>query len=349
MVFVIGDRGTAKTSILLHSGLEPELLTGQVYQDNVVTSTRGANIFYGRDTVFVEAGGSLMANPGAWKMLVAKLRPGRLKSLVGGGGDAPRGVLLCFDLEAFSRRGAADAIGSAARYLHDRLGDISEVLGISFPVYVLFTRADRIPFFGRFPSRNLSSEEAGQVVGVTLPMRNAVGGVYAEAETRRAITASFNDLFHSFCDQRLRLLPRESDPQAIPGTYEFARRIPQAASDAGAVPEVEDIARPSQLRASPFLRGFYFSGVRHDRGAGHSRDPAGAACCTAASRTRRRRDSNVPGRFPGRTASRPSPSASNFRGPASPAVVVPGPSVPRRDSGRWSQREPPADPVSKPA
>ncbi len=258
MVFVIGDRGTAKTSILLHSGLEPELLTGQVYQDNVVTSTRGANIFYGRDTVFVEAGGSLMANPGAWKMLVAKLRPGRLKSLVGGGGQAPRGVLLCFDLETFSRRGAADAIGSAARYLHDRLGDISEVLGISFPVYVLFTRADRIPFFADFV-RNLSNEEAGQVVGVTLPMRNAAGGVYAEAETQR-LTASFNDLYYSFCDQRLRLLPRESDPQAVPGTYEFAREFRKLRPML--VQFLVDIARPSQLRASPFLRGFYFSGVR---------------------------------------------------------------------------------------
>jgi type VI secretion system protein ImpL len=258
MVFVIGDRGTAKTSTLLNSGLEPELLTGQVYQDNAVTPTRGANIFYGRDSVFVEAGGSLMANPAAWKLLVAKLRPGRLKSLVGGSGQAPRGVLLCFDLETFSRRGAADAIGSAARYLHDRLGDISEVLGISFPVYVLFTRADRIPFFADFV-RNLTNEEVGQVVGVTLPMRNEASGIYAEAETQR-LTAGFNELFHSFCDQRLRLLPREADPQAVPAAYEFAREFRKLR--AMLVQFLVDIARPSQLRASPFLRGFYFSGVR---------------------------------------------------------------------------------------
>ncbi|MGH9591523.1 MAG: ImcF-related family protein, partial [Bryobacteraceae bacterium] len=258
MVFVIGDRGTAKTSTLVNSGLEPELLTGQVYQDNAVTSTRGANIFYGRDTVFVEAGGALMANPAAWKLLVAKLRPGRLKSLVGGGGQAPRGVLLCFDVETFSRRGAADAIGSAARYLHDRLADISEVLGISFPVYVLFTRSDRIPFFADFV-RNLTNEEVGQVVGVTLPMRNAAGGVYAEAETQR-LTASFNELFHSFCDQRLRLLSRDADPQAVPAAYEFAREFRKLRTML--VQFLVDIARPSQLRASPFLRGFYFSGVR---------------------------------------------------------------------------------------
>src|ERR1700688_1722812 len=88
MIFVIGDRGTAKTSTILQSGIEPELLAGQVYQDNAVTPTRTANIFYARGTVFVEAGGAVLGNPQAWSRLVAKLQPGKLKSL--GGGQAPR-------------------------------------------------------------------------------------------------------------------------------------------------------------------------------------------------------------------------------------------------------------------
>jgi type VI secretion system protein ImpL len=259
MMFVIGDRGTAKTSSILNSGLEPELLSGQVYQDNIVTPTRGANIFYGRDTVFVEAGGALMANPGAWKNLVTKLRPGRLKSLIGAGGQAPRAVLLCFDLEAFTRPGAADAIIAATRYLQERLGDVSQALGINLPVYVLFTRADRLPFFAEWV-HNLTNEEAGQVVGVTLPMgSSSAQGVYAEAESQR-LTASFNALFHSFCDHRLMILPREADPAKIPGAYEFPREFRKLRNML--VQFLVDLARPSQLRASPFLRGFYFSGVR---------------------------------------------------------------------------------------
>src|SRR6185369_11424772 len=88
MIFVIGDRGTAKTSTILQSGIEPELLAGQVYQDNAVTPTRTANIFYARGNVFVEAGGAVLGNPQAWSRLVSKLQPGKLKSL--GGGQAPR-------------------------------------------------------------------------------------------------------------------------------------------------------------------------------------------------------------------------------------------------------------------
>jgi type VI secretion system protein ImpL len=260
MMFVVGDRGTAKTSSILNSGLEPELLAGQLYQDNVVVPTRGVNIFYARDTIFVEAGGALMANPAAWKNLVLKLRPGRLKSLMGKGGQAPRAVLLCFDLETFTRAGAADAITAAARYLQERLGEISQALGINFPVYALFTRADRLPFFAEYV-RNLTQEEAGQVVGVTLPMRAAAAaqGVYAETETNR-LTAAFNSLFYSFCDHRLMILPRETDPLKVPGAYEFPREFRKLRGLL--VQFLVDIGRPSQLRASPFLRGFYFSGVR---------------------------------------------------------------------------------------
>jgi type VI secretion system protein ImpL len=257
MIFVIGDRGTAKTSTILQSGIEPELLAGQVYQDNAITPTRTANIFYARGTVFVEAGGAVLGTPQAWSRLVAKLQPGKLKSL--GGGQAPRGVLLCFDLETFTRQGAAESIANAARYLQSRLGEISQILGVSFPVYVLFTRADRLPYFAEFV-RNLSNDEAGQVVGATLPMRAAnASGVYGEEENQR-LTAAFTQLFHTFCDQRLRLLPRETDADKLPQSYEFPREFRKLRS--ALVQFLVDIGRPSQLRASPFLRGFYFSGVR---------------------------------------------------------------------------------------
>jgi type VI secretion system protein ImpL len=257
MIFVIGDKGTAKTSTILNSGLDPELLAGQVYQDNAVAPTRAANIFFARGTVFVEAGGALMANPQSWTALVKKLQPSRLKSM-GASGQAPRGVLLCFDLETFTKAGAAEAITNATRYLQARLGEISEILGISYPVYVLFTRADRIPFFAEFV-RNLNTEEAGQVVGATVPIRLTAGGVYSEEETQR-LTWAFNQLFYSFCDHRLLLLPREGDAMKVPQAYEFPREFRKIRSSL--VQFLVDVCRPSQLRAGPFLRGFYFSGVR---------------------------------------------------------------------------------------
>ena len=258
VVFVIGEPGSTKTSTLLNSGLDPELLAGNVYQDNAVASTRVANIWFARGMVFVEAGGKLLSEPKRWARLLQHLQPGRLRS-VAGGGQAPRAALLCFDAETFTRAGSADALTAAARTLQARLGEVSQRFGISFPVYVLFTKMNRVAFFEDFV-RNLSNQEASQVLGATLPMAQpGATGIYAEVETRR-LSAAFDSLFYSLADRRIVFLPRENDPQKVPAAYEFPREFRKLRN--GLVQFLVDVCRPSQLRASPFLRGFYFSGVR---------------------------------------------------------------------------------------
>jgi Uncharacterized protein conserved in bacteria len=219
LIFILGEAGSAKTSTVLNSGLEPELLAGQVYQESTVASTRAANLWFARNAVLAEAGGKLLSEPARWTRMVRRLRPGALKSVVGGSTQAPRGAILCFDCERFPQGAGGDQLAVAARALNARLGNISETLGISLPVYVLFTRTDRIPFFSDFV-RTLSNEEASQVLGVTLPLRTAQSGVYAEEETQR-LTGAFNALFHNLCDKRLDFLPRENDPAKQPGAYEF--------------------------------------------------------------------------------------------------------------------------------
>ena len=104
------------------------------------------------------------------------------------------------------------------------------------------------------------SVQSTQVVGSTLPIRPPQStGVYAEEETRR-LNAAFNDLFASLCDKRIEFLGREHDPEKLPFAYEFAREFRKVRDSA--VQFLVDLCKPSQLRANPFLRGFYFSGVR---------------------------------------------------------------------------------------
>ena len=256
LIFVIGDRGTAKTSTVVNSGIEPELLAGHLYQDNAIAPTRAANVWYARGTALVEAGGAVLGDPSNWMRLVKRLQPGKLKSLKGGA-QSPRAVLLCVSVEAFSQ--SADAVAAACRYLQARLSDIAQTLGIRVPVYILFTKTDRLPFFTDFLG-TFSNEEASQIFGVTVPIRPAQqSGVYAEDETRR-LTGYFDNLFYSLCDKRTIYPPRENDPQKACGAYEFPREL-RKTRDA-LVQFMVDVCRPSQLTTSPFLRGFYFSGVR---------------------------------------------------------------------------------------
>ncbi|MGP8246367.1 MAG: ImcF-related family protein [Bryobacteraceae bacterium] len=254
---VMGEAGSTKTSVMLHSGLEAELIAGQVYQNGNVTATRAANVWFSRRSLFVEAGGHLAADAPKWSKLIARLAP--RSALMGKGEQAPRAALVCFDCEVFTRAGAQEAAVNSARALRARLGEISQAMGINLPVYVLFTKADRVPFFTEF-FRNLTNDEAGQVLGVTLPMlgrRNE--GVYGDEETAR-LTGNFERLFRSLADARPEFLSRETDGAKLPATYEFPREFRKLR--ATAVQFLVDLCRPSQLTVGPFLRGFYFTGVR---------------------------------------------------------------------------------------
>ena len=257
-IFLIGDAGSTKTSTMLHSGLEPELIAGQVFQDTAVVPTRSANIWFARRTIFAEAGGRLMADNAGWQRLIRRLRPGKLAAAFGKGQQAPRAAVVCLDCETFVRAGSTDAVSAASRSLHARLSGISQTLGINLPIYVLFTRTDRLPFFNEYV-RNLSNEEAMQVVGATLPLVQRGSGVYAEQEAQR-LTAAFNDLYYSLCDKRAEFLGREHEGANLAGIYEFPREFRKLRGPI--VQFLVDLARPSQLTTGPFLRGFYFSGVR---------------------------------------------------------------------------------------
>ncbi len=264
LIFLMGDAGSAKTNTIVHSALDPELLAGQVYQDNAILPTRMANFWYTRQAVFVDGGGSLFSSPDLWRRLIKLVQPGRIVS-AGGRQQAPRAAIVCFDCEAFLRPGAPEATLSTARRLGTRLLEISQTLGISFPIYVLFTKADRI---GTRADRGsafldyvagLSKDESSQVLGVTLPVRSLqASGVYADEETKR-LEKAFDELFYSLAEKRVDLLANGNSDQ-LPGIYEFPRELRKLRKLI--VQFLVDLARPSQLNVNPFLRGFYFSGIR---------------------------------------------------------------------------------------
>ncbi len=258
LVFVMGDAGATKTTVVIHSALDPELLAGQVYRDNEVLPTATANIWYTRQAILVDPAGEMMGQADRWRRLVRLLQPGRFSAAIGKRAQAPRAALVCFDCEAFLQPGASETAVSTARRLSTRLQEISQSLGISFPVYVLFTKVDRISFFADFV-RGMSKDEASEVLGATLPLRSLSAGVYADEETRR-LTKAFDEIFYSLAERRIVLLPREHEGDKLPGIYEFPRELRKLRTLL--VQFLVDLARPSHLGTNPFLRGFYFTGVR---------------------------------------------------------------------------------------
>ena len=258
LMFVLGDPGSTKTTVVIHSALDPELLAGQVYRDTEVLPTSSANLWYTRQAIFVDPAGGMMGQADRWRRLVKLLQPARFSAAIGKRAQAPRAAIVCFDCENFLQSGASETTVSAARRLSVRLQEVSQLLGISFPVYVLFTRVDRISFFAEFV-RGMSKDEVAEVLGATLPLRSLSAGVYADEETRR-LTKAFDEIFYSLAERRILLLPREHEDDKLPGIYEFPRELNKLRTLL--VQFLVDLARPSHLGTNPFLRGFYFTGVR---------------------------------------------------------------------------------------
>src|SRR5712691_2144415 len=259
MFVVMGPEAGTKTTVIVHSELEPDLLAGEVFQGERIGSTPGVNVWFTHHTVFLEAGGKLAADSGRWARLIRRVRPRRLQPTLTGKPQPPRAALVCYSCEEFLRAGSAQTVAAAARDLRAQLLRMAQGFGVQLPVYVLFTKADQIPFFAEF-AHHLSREEAQQALGVTQrwPGRTTAG-VYADREFQR-LNAAFDRLLASLAAKRLDLLARETETERQAGVYEFPRELRKIVPST--IQFLVDLCRPSQLEVSPVLRGFYYTGVR---------------------------------------------------------------------------------------
>ncbi|MEZ5399661.1 MAG: ImcF-related family protein [Bryobacteraceae bacterium] len=258
VVLVIGETGTTKTSVVVNSGLQPELLAGRDRADTgAIPPTRGANLWLGAGTVLVEAAGNLL-NSEALRGLADQIRPAQAAAVFGRR-QAPRAVVICIDLETLQRPDAAATGVAVGKKFNALLGDIGQIWGARLPVYVLFTKFDRIPYFNDYV-RVMGREEATQVFGAAFPMEAAAaGGSYNQQRTAE-LNAAWETLFSGLAEKRSEHLRRENDTRSTPNIYEFPREFRKLRDNA--VRCLLEIGRPRQLRATPFLRGMFFTGVR---------------------------------------------------------------------------------------
>jgi type VI secretion system protein ImpL len=254
VLFVLGPAGSAKTSTLLNCGLTVEPLGGQPGTPAQTVPTQTANLLLIRDTIAVDAAGALLNDSASWTKLVARFRP-KVRSR---DAEAPRSALLCIPCDELLR--GVDAMQALAQTVRARLEDAAETLGVRFPVYVLFTRTDRIRFFTEYVAGLTEPEALNQVLGAsfrTSSEENA--GLYAD-EAERKFGGAFDTLFGALASGRVEQLARTESVAHRPAVYEFPREF--AKLRPAVVRLLTELDRPSQLVMAPFVRGFYFSGVR---------------------------------------------------------------------------------------
>ncbi|WP_263381169.1 ImcF-related family protein [Granulicella arctica] len=259
LIYVIGDENSAKTQTILQSGLDPEVLAGQVYRDQVVAPTQLANIWLTGSAAIVEAGGALLRQPALWQKLVKLTAPGKIGAAFSKSALQPtRAVVICVSMERILAPSTSEQIRALAQTLNERLRQVSQTLGISLPVYVLFTKLDTVSAFAEYTA-NLTQDEVRVPLGSMLARLETGAGLYAERAATQ-IGTRFDEVAYLLSEFRLELLARGGEAPALARSYEFPRDLRKLR--AGIVDFLVEIARPSQLGVNPFLRGFFFSGMR---------------------------------------------------------------------------------------
>jgi type VI secretion system protein ImpL len=259
LVLLMGPSGSAKSTSVLGSDLSAEQLSGDSPRDGRFPPTESVNAWFSDGTVLVEAGADLAQDPSLWSELLRRIVPRRLlAAILTGKAQSPRAAVVCFSCEGLvGSETGPDVALSWARVLRTRLLEMSEKLGVRVPVYVLFTKADRIPSFQDY-FWSLTEEEAGRVLGSTLPILPAhEAGSYADIQSRR-LAQAFGDLFRSLALKRPKYLDHEAGSVRTARAYEFPREFRKLTGTASQF--LLELCKPSQLQVNPFLRGFYWVG-----------------------------------------------------------------------------------------
>jgi len=268
LYLIVGPEGSGKTSTFLNSGLEPQLLAGQGTAP--VASTKLANVWLAKNAMFVEIGGLVFgADIARWNRVLSGLRGPSAVSMWRRLWREPparvdlRGVVAFFDSKELTG-GSSDPqrLERFSRDWQERLRAVAEVFATEFPVYLVVTKCDQIPFFSDF-FRRLHDSETTQVLGCTLPIldpgASRPGEVFVEAEAKR-LTASFRPLYQALAKRRLTQLAHEPDYAQRLRIYEFPRELKRSRTPL--VQFLTDVFRPNPLALGPLLRGYYLTGVR---------------------------------------------------------------------------------------
>jgi type VI secretion system protein ImpL len=256
LLYILGDSGTAKTTTVLRSGLVPELLAGTA-SDTEQVSTDVLNLWFTKAAALLEVGTSVRQSNALLGRLVHRTRARAYRSAFGRGA-APRAVVVCVSADQLLVADAGQSLMASARATGAQLREISRLLGMPVPVYVIVTRLDRVPHFAEYV-HNLSDGEVNQVLGSPLPRSEASAGVYAE-QASRTLAAVVDGLVYTLGEFRVEMLNRENEPANVAGVYEFPREFGKLRKNLNQY--LVEVCKPSQLSANPYLRGFYFTGIR---------------------------------------------------------------------------------------
>lgn len=254
---LIGPPGSGKTTALINSGLTFPL-ADRHGRDPVrgIGGTRNCDWWFTNEAVLIDTAGRYTTqdshqavDAAAWTAFLELLRKYRRRQPI-------NGALVAISLSDIATQTEAERLAHA-RAIRQRLRELQERLGVRYPVYVLFTKADLVAGFIEFYD-DLGREEREQVWGMTFPLDDGSSpdGVV------RAFSEEFDLLIARLNDRLVERLHQEQDMQRRSLLYGFPQQV--ASLKEALTDFLEEIFQSNRFEARPLLRGVYMTSGTQD-------------------------------------------------------------------------------------
>lgn len=252
---MIGPPGAGKTTVINNSGLDYPLKE-QLGIDLVhgIGGTRNCDWWFTNKAVLIDTAGRYTTQDSharhdsrAWQGFLGLLRKYRPVRPI-------NGVVISMGISELMNQTKTER-NLHARAIKQRLQELQNQLGMSFPVYVILSKVDLIEGFREFFSE-LTEEECEQVWGVTFKL---------ELEKNTQID-EFNKEFHTLIVNLTEMLNRrlvnERDKKIRAKIFEFPRqlRVLQGVSHAF----LKEIFTPNSYEEMPIFRGVYLTSATQE-------------------------------------------------------------------------------------
>ncbi|MDH5673542.1 MAG: type VI secretion system membrane subunit TssM [Myxococcales bacterium] len=244
---VIGPPACGKTTLLRNSGLQfPEIPgTGRRVKVKGIGGTRNCDWFLTNRAVLLDTAGRWTMEEedhDEWLAFLDLLKRHR-------GAHPLNGLIAAINIDAI---GSADdsEIEDMANRMRERLDEVMARLGLSLPIYMMFTKCDLIQgFVDTFGT--LSRSERERVWGFTRPLSQPLD-IPAEY---------FEHRFDELCDTLelfgLQRLPEETDGSTLRLIYEFPSQLRSIKEKLSAF--TATLFEDNVYQETPVLRGVYFT------------------------------------------------------------------------------------------
>ncbi len=245
---IIGPPGSGKTTALENSGLNFPL--NEIRKLKGVGGTRNCDWWFTDEAVLLDTAGRYttqdsqeQVDKAAWTGFLKLLKKYRRRRPI-------NGALIAVSLADLMALPEEERMAHA-RAIRQRVQELHEVLGIRFPIYVLFTKTDLVAGFVEY-FEDLGREERQQVWGATFSLE------VSEGEAGVDHFAPEFTLLEERLNQRLvERLQAERNPQRRDLIYNFPQQFGLLKTTA--LRFLDAALRPSRYEHPPLLRGVYFT------------------------------------------------------------------------------------------